>query len=167
MEAIGGALQEWVLAAGVGLCQRDAADFLAVVGVDDATQVQGEGTQPVAQAQEREGFTQCPVVEGAQPGFGAHLAFLLQVVVGIRVPRGSAHEGARVLGQVEVGQLPLHAHLADLTRGQSGETRQVGAFGGQNGAVVARGQHEEGLGHAHHAIGWARACSSCPLSKRV
>ena len=138
-----------------------------MVGVDDAAQVQGEGAQPVAQAQDREGFAKRPVVEGAQPCLGAHLAFFLQVVVGIRIPRGPADKRTRVLGQVEVGQLPLDAHLVDLVGGESRETRQVGALGSQNGAVVARGQHEEGLGHAHHAIGYLRACRRCPPSKRV
>ena len=137
------------------------------MGVNDAAQVQGEGTQPVAQAQDREGFAQRPVVEGAQPCLGAHLAFFLQVVVGVRVPRGPAHESTRVLGEVKVGQLPLHAHLADLVGGQSREARQVGGLCGQDGAVVARGQHEEGLGHAHHAIDYLRACRRCPPSKRV
>ena len=140
---------------------------MPLVGVDDAAQVQGEGAQPVAQSQDREGLAQRPVVEGPQPCLGAHLAFFLEVVVGVRVPRGPAHEGTRVLGQVEVGQLPFHAHLADLVGGESRETRQVGALGSQNGAVVARGQHEEGLGHAHHAIDYLRACRRCPSSKRV
>ena len=167
MEAVGRALEERVLAPRVGLRQRDATDFLAVVGVDDAAQMQGEGPQPVAQSQDREGFAQRPVVEGSQPCLGADLAFFLQVVVGVRVPRGSAHEGTRVLGQVEIGQLPFHAHLADLVGGEARETRQVGALGGQDGAVVARGQHEEGLGHAHHAIDYLCACRRCPPSKRV
>ena len=56
VEAVGRALQEGVLTPRVGLGQSDAADLLAVMGVDDAAQVQGEGAQPVAQAQEREGF---------------------------------------------------------------------------------------------------------------
>ena len=90
VEAVGRALQERVLAPRVGLRQRDAADFLAVVGVDDAAQVQGEGAQPVAQAQDREGFAERPVVEGPQPCLGSHLAFFLQVVIGVRVPRGPA-----------------------------------------------------------------------------
>ena len=92
VEAVGRALKERVLAARVGLRQRDTADFFAVVGVDDAAQVQGEGTQPVAQAQDREGFAQRPVVEGTQPGLGAHLALFLHVIVRVRVPRGPAHE---------------------------------------------------------------------------
>lgn len=56
VETVGGALQERVVAARVRLRERNAADYLAVVGVDDAAQVQGEGAQPVAQAQDREGF---------------------------------------------------------------------------------------------------------------
>ena len=165
VEAVGGALQEGVLAPRVGLRQRDAADLLAVVGVEDTTQVQGEGPQAVAQAQDREGFGQGSVVEGTQPCLGAHLPRFLEAIIGARVPRGSAHEGTGVVRQVQLRQVPLDAHPTHAFLRQATESRKVGALRTQDGAVIARGQHQEGLRHAPHAIGWHRARTGCPRSK--